>query len=164
MCVLVRCLGISSSCKFSHLCKTWYCTFLIKESCHVSTSDGLWCKVSQLFKLPVALLKTMRYWDTHPLPHGWLFPAQRKDGQWETNCDYIYWSLSSNPHALGAASPNYSQLWILEVSLIYYIVLLCLLQNAEYWHLVDFFCPPQFQLSAIICQMLPTQLLFKWPF
>lgn len=142
----------------SHLYKTLYCPSLIKGSCHMSTSDGLQCKVSWLFKLPMTLLKSVWHCGTHPLPHSWLLPAESKDGQWKTRFTEI---CLSNPHALEIASPNYNQLWISEVSLTYCIVLLRLLQCAEYWHLVDFFCPPHFQLSIIICQMLPTQLLFK---
>lgn len=63
-----------------------YCPSLIKESCPMSTSGGLQCKISHLFKLPMAA-KEQWHCGTHPFPQ--VLVARREEGQWEANCDYI---------------------------------------------------------------------------
>lgn len=83
-----------------------------------STSDGLQCKISQLFKLPVAA-EEQWHCGTHPFPPGGCCQERgRMDNGRLTVITFDEVHLY-NLRVPGTESLNYNQLWISEVSLNY---------------------------------------------
>lgn len=109
---------------WSHFHKILCCPSLLQRPLF---SSGVLCCVISSSRLPCRVSALNDQWlhGIHCLPRSWLQPAEGQRGQKETVTATRFTEVCfSNSCAQGTAFPNYIQLWISEVSLIYCTVLL----------------------------------------